>query len=82
METQVLIRTIVLAVALLNQILVMFGLNPLPFSDEQVYEGVTAVFTVAASLWAWWKNNSVTKEAKAADEYMRELKERKKNGRD
>lgn len=75
METQVIVRAIVLAVALLNQVLVMFGLNPLPFSDEQVYEGVTAVFTVAASLWAWWKNNSWSKEAQQADEYMRQLKE-------
>ena len=78
MQTQVIVRAIVLAVALLNQILVMFGFNPLPWSDEQVYEGVTAVFTVAATLWAWYKNNSITEEAKAADEYLRELKERKK----
>lgn len=55
-------RTIVLIVALVNQVLTMFGLNPLPFSDEQIYEGVTALFTVFASLIAWWKDNDMTEE--------------------
>src|SRR5690625_7779443 len=30
---------IVLVVALFNQVLTMTGLNPLPFSEEQIYEG-------------------------------------------
>ena len=29
------IRSIVLAVALINQVVTLFGANPLPFSDEQ-----------------------------------------------
>ena len=41
----------------------------LPFSDEEIYMGLTAVFTVAAAVWAWWKNNSFTENAIAADEY-------------
>lgn len=34
------------------------------------------------AIYAWWKNNSVTKEAQAADEYMRELKDMSKKGVD
>ena len=68
------IRTVVLAVSLINQLLTVFGQNPLPFSDDAVYEGLSAVVTVAASLWSWWKNNSFTAEAVAADEYLRLLK--------
>lgn len=68
------IRTVVLAVSLLNQLLTVFGQNPLPFSDEAVYEGLSALVTVGASLWSWWKNNSFTAEAVAADEYLRLLK--------
>ena len=75
---QAIIRLVVLAILLLNQVLITFGWNPLPWSEDEIYEGVSAVATVIAALWAWWKNNSVTKEAQAADEYMRELKERKK----
>lgn len=68
------VRTIVLIVALINTVLTGIGKNPLPFSDEQVYNIVSNAATVIASLWAWWKNNSFTKNAIAADEYMKELK--------
>lgn len=71
------IRTIVLAVALLNQTLVLAGYSPLPFYDAQVEAAVTALFTVGASLWAWWKNNSFTEEARIADDIMHELKRKK-----
>lgn len=73
---ETLIRTIVLAIALLNSVLTMCNVNPLPFSDEQVYEGVSAVISVVATIWAWWKNNSFTKEAVIADEYKKSLKEK------
>lgn len=69
-EKETLARTIVLIVALLNNILTMAGYNPLPFSDDEVYMGVTAVITVAASLWAWWKNNSFTQKAIEADKIL------------
>lgn len=67
-------RTVVLIIALVNQVLTMLGYNPLPWSETEVYEGITLILTVASSLYAWWKNNSFTKEAITADEYMKELK--------
>ena len=39
-----------------------------------MYEGISAVFTAAASLWAWWKNNSFTQGAIEADVYLQELR--------
>lgn len=30
--------------------------------------------TSAAAIWAWWENNSFTKEALAADSYLEQLK--------
>lgn len=80
MKTDTIIRTILLVIALVNQALTASGKNPLPFADETIYELLTILFTVGASAWAWWKNNSVTKEAIAADEFMRELKEQNKQG--
>lgn len=68
-------RTVVLVVALINQVLTMGGYNPLPWANEAVYEGVTAALTVAASLTAWWKNNSFTQAAIEADEKLKELKQ-------
>lgn len=74
MDKMTLTRTVVIILVLLNQILVLSGLNPLPFSEEQLYGGVTAVMTVGATLLAYWKNNNITKEAKEAQEYLDELK--------
>lgn len=65
-----------LFVALVNQLLTVFGLNPLPVNDNTVYETVSLIFTSAASVWAWWKNNSFTKNALKADEYLKEMKEK------
>ncbi len=71
---ETLIRTVVLLITLINQLLTVFGKNPLPFSDEAVYEGISAVFTAAVSLWAWWKNNSFSAAAIAADYYLKAMK--------
>lgn len=73
---ETIIRTVVLSFALINQVLNVFGINPLPFSNEEVFEAVSVVFTVGASVAAWWKNNSFTKAAIRADAYMNKLKER------
>lgn len=69
------IRTVVLIVALINQALVMTGKQLLPFTDEQIYNGLSMIFTAGTSLLAWWKNNSFTDEALAADKKLKEYKE-------
>ena len=73
-STDTIIRTIVLVVALINQVLTATGKNPLPFSDDMIYEAVTLAVTIGASVWAWWENNSFTKAAIEADQYLKDLK--------
>jgi len=58
-------------VALLNTVLNACGKNPLPFSDDEVYTGVSAVVATVAAVWAWWKNNSFTAAAVKADEVLK-----------
>lgn len=70
------IRTLVLAFALVNQILTATGHSIIPISDEEITQLVTLVFTICASVVAWWKNNSFTQEAISADELMREAKKK------
>lgn len=64
-------RTVALIFALINQVLVISGYNPLPFTDEEFGQAMSMVLTIGASLWAWWKNNSFTQAAIAADEQIR-----------
>lgn len=60
-------RTACLVLALTNQILSATGHPVLPVEDSQVETLVTTGMTVAASLAAWWKNNSFTPAAIKAD---------------
>lgn len=69
------VRTVVLLFVLTNQILTATGHSPLPFTDEEVGNSVSAVLTTCASVWAWWKNNSFTRDAILADEWMKNKKE-------
>ena len=68
------IRTVVLILALANQVLIMLGKNQLPWTEDELYQGVSAVVTVIASVWGFWKNNSFTNEAQQADKYLEELR--------
>lgn len=76
-KTETIIRTVVLLVALINQALTLIGWSLLPITDDQISEGITLIFTIGASLWAWWKNNSFTYEARKADEILDNMKNRK-----
>lgn len=66
-KVETIIRTITLALALVNQILTSTGHSVIPVSDDQIAEGISLAFTVGASLWAWWKNNSFSQAAIRAD---------------
>ena len=68
------VRTVVLIIALINQVLTVSGKNPLPFSENEIYEGASLILTTIASITSWWKNNSFTKNAIKADEYKASLK--------
>lgn len=67
-------RTAVLLLALTNQMLSAMGNSPLPIESTTVEQLVTAGITTIAALVAWWKNNSFTKEAIAADKEYDRLK--------
>lgn len=68
------VRTVVLALALVNQCLSMAGHSPLPIQDEQVEVIVTNTWTAVAALLAWWKNNSFTHAALEGDKAKNRIK--------
>lgn len=74
MDINVIARFIALGVVLINSVLTMFNINPIPFSQEETYGIVSTVLTCGVAIYTAWKNNSVTKEAKMADKVMLALK--------
>ena len=70
-------RTVVLLLALVNQVLSMLGVQTIPIADEDVNTLIaTGGWTIAASLAAWWKNNSFTQAALAGDALKDEIRAR------
>nr|DAL82363.1 MAG TPA: holin [Caudoviricetes sp.] len=66
-------RTLILILAIVNQILSACGKSPLPIESETLEQLVTAGFTTVAALIAWWKNNSFTTNALKADALLTQL---------
>lgn len=67
-------RTIILALALINQALTLSGKQIISIAYDDIYQIVSLIFTIGASISAWWKNNSFTSKAIKADEYLNNLK--------
>lgn len=70
-------RTVILALALINQLLSVTGHVVLPIEDAQIESLVSTTWTIIAAMVAWWKNNSVTDAAIEADKIKVDLKEGK-----
>ena len=64
---ETIIRTVALFIVLLNQVVVLFGGNAIPYSENQIYEAVSTGATVSVSLLSWWYNNSFSEAAIEAD---------------
>ena len=72
-------RTLCLCLALINQLLAIFGKgNDLILAEDDIYQAVSIIFTLVTSVAAWWKNNSFTQAACMADKIFCAEKERKK----
>lgn len=76
-KTAGIVRLVVLLILLCNQTLISFGYNPLPFSEDQIYEGVSSVALAASAIYAWWKHNNITKESEEAQVVLERKKANK-----
>lgn len=73
-------RTIVLALALINQCLAIMGKGTIDIAENDVYQTVSLVWTIVSAIVAWWYNNSFTKHAIRADDYLDSLKNGSQKG--
>jgi len=76
-KTAGIVRLVVLLILLGNQTLISFGYNPLPFSEDQIYEGVSSVALVVSAIYSWWKHNNITKESQEAQVVLERKKANK-----
>lgn len=67
-------RTIILALALVNQLLSATGHAVIPIEDETIESLVSYIVTVVVAIWTYWKNNSWTQAALRGDIVMKEIK--------
>lgn len=75
-------RTITLITALvfaalagINQVLAVRGLSPIKADAADITSIVSYICTVAASLWAWWKPNNFTEEARKKYDIAQTIRE-------
>ncbi len=70
-QTGTIVRTVLLVLALLNQLLMIAGHSPIPIEDETVMEFISTGATIVITAITWWKNNSFTQAALQGDRTMR-----------
>lgn len=75
------VRILGLLFILINQVATsVFNTQLLPFTDAEIYEGISTVLTIVISVYTAWKNNSLTEEAQYADSVLKLKKEDKQHG--
>lgn len=81
-STGTIARTVTLITALvfaalagINQILAARGLSSIKADAADITSTVSYICTVAASLWAWWKPNNFTEEARKKYDIAQTIRE-------
>ena len=69
------VRTISLAIVIINIVLKKFGVDLINVSENEILEAVEMLIEVAVIIVSFWKNNSYTQNAIKADEFLKNLKE-------
>jgi len=67
------IDAIVVLAVLVNTFLTMLGKNPIPYSEEEIYVGISSVASVLSTLYIWWKNNKAQNQVKEISDENKQL---------
>lgn len=67
------IRLLVAAILAFNTVLTAKGLNPIPFDETAFSDIALQIATGLSVLWLWWKDNNVTKRARARKELSNKI---------
>lgn len=69
------VRTILVAVVVINFLLEKFGLDIIKTDEGTVMMAVEALIEVAVIIVGFWKNNSYSQNAIKADKFLSQLRE-------
>ena len=72
------VRGVITVIVALNILLTQLGWNPIVMSESDTGElvnGLIVFVTALIWMWGWWKNNSLTANAQAADDLLRNMDE-------
>lgn len=69
------VRTILVFLVIINFILERMGIDVIPTDEHIVLMFVETVIEIAIIVVGFWKNNSFSKKAIKADEFLKELRE-------
>lgn len=69
------VRTIMLLIVIINMVLKHFNIDVINVSESEILTFVESLIEVAVIAVGFWKNNSYTKKAIQADEFLKNLKE-------
>lgn len=72
-KKNLIIRTSILVVLWVNMILTQNGMNPLPIDESGATELISQALAAISTAWVWWKDNNVTKKARAKKEAVSAL---------
>lgn len=78
-STATIVRTVCLALALVNQLLSAGGHSVIPIDNETVNQLVTAGVTIVTAIVNWWYNNSFTEAAIEADKTFERVREKNRS---
>lgn len=68
------VTIVVTLYALVNAGLSLAGINPLPFTNEQVSASIFGVIGISGTIWGWWKNQNITSASLAGQQLVDALK--------
>ena len=71
------VSAVVLIFTMVNYVLNIMGKPVININENEIAAWVTAIVGVAGIIYSWYKNQSITKPAQVADDFMQILKDGK-----
>lgn len=74
-QINLIVRTIVGALALINAVLQLNNMPHLEIGDELITSFINSGALILTSIWTYWKNNNWTQAAKTGQQVIDDLKD-------